>query len=128
VKRKHDLVILLALLLVAALGTLTMGGQGLAASSSPLQSPLPLGLENCPRGCIELLDCVGHPTCHASCVEDIELDPQFISPAVDRYGVCTGPAATPIPPCCEGWWRIEDWMGQYKLWTDGSYYYVEVEP
>jgi len=52
----------------------------------------PPGLENCPGGCVEVLDCVGHPTCNAWCVEQTGADvaPEYISPMVVG-GVCVWP-------------------------------------
>jgi len=108
-KRNNSALILLGLLVMAALGTLAMGGQDLLASSSPLQSPLPT-YEYFPSP----IDGPLPPTVYWN-------DP--------RYSPIPAPTAEPpaMPACCEGWWRLEDWMGIYPLWTDGAHYTIGEE-
>lgn len=73
----------------------------LGAAPAPQSSPIPPpGLENCrPLSCIENLECVGHPTCNAFCVEyyDLDVAPEYVSPYVID-GQCYWP---PLPPGLE---------------------------
>lgn len=86
-----------AVVLLAVLGTLAIGAAEIGAQSSPLYSPLPTP----------------------------PWLPTAIAVATARAEATIEAAATSTPACCEGWWCIEDWMGQIPLWTDGTHYYVE---
>ena len=87
--------------LLALLGVWAIGAAGAGAQSSPLQSPFYSPLPTPPWL------------------------PTAIAVATARAEATIEAAATSTPACCEGWWRIEDWMGQIPLWTDGTHYYVE---
>ena len=88
---------------MAILSTVAMGNRDLLASSSPLQSPLPTFVYF-----PSPIDGPLPPTVYWN-------DPRY-SPI---------PTPTIEPTATPARWRIEDWMGQYPLWTDGVHYYIE---
>ena len=96
-------------------------GDVIDAQTSPLESPVvkPPGLENCPPACIENLACVGFPTCNPTCVFYGEIDQKYISPTIDREGICHFPESAQALHSKQidkvQWWRVDDWMDQYIL-------------
>jgi len=106
----------LIILVVLAASLAGLCARPTMAFTSPIESPImPPGLENCPGGCVEVLDCVGHPTCNAWCVEQAGADvaPEYISPAVVG-GVCVWPTQPTT------WHDAGMWMGAYRLWADDA--------
>lgn len=111
---------LLLLAMLALVGAF-VAGYPMEASTSPISPIHPPGLEDCPRACIENRIGIGYPTCNAWCVEmyDLDIAAAYVSPPRPII-------PTPMPPDCDrpGWHRMDDWMGQYELWTDGTGYCV----
>lgn len=128
--RRRSVLLLLFVVSILLVGTISCPGTAQGTSSI---SPLPTDALN---------PWQRFAACHDACLEQIPLTTELVLsgeyyerarececgcraahlPADEQ---CVPGTSTLEPGCCDGWWRIELWMGVYPLWTNGADYYVE---
>lgn len=98
------------------------------AETSPLCSPLPTPSSCGPLSCE---DAAEQADCRVECLTVMVL--RHPDGALDYVYDCDRgcmDCVTPTPaptPDTGNWWRIDDWMGEYPLWTNGTLYCVEID-
>lgn len=98
------------------------------AGTSPLCSPLPTPASRGPLSCEDAAEQAG---CRVECLvvmvlrhPDGALD--YVYDCDQDCMDCVTPTPEPTPDT-GNWWRIDDWMGEYPLWTNGTLYCVEID-